>query len=203
MDMKVNGVQLPDNKTGFTMDELKSMSKQQLLTIFDTNNSGNISDEELNAKGLDGKELSEMKAHVSSIKLYANETEIGKVTFNKNEVLNASTRKDYKAYGQPTIHIVETTFGTFEFRDDESCHQEGKTSILGGKVTNALLWSYKGTNKADTLSLKDSYIGVAEIGDGEADVIYLDEKSTFGLFGDYKHLKVDHYKDKIIREKSN
>lgn len=73
MDMKVNGVQLPDNKTGFTMDELKSMSKQQLLTIFDTNNSGTISDKELNAKGLDGDELLEIKAHLGTVEI---ETEV-------------------------------------------------------------------------------------------------------------------------------
>ena len=73
MDMKVNGVQLPDNKTGFTMDELKSMSKQQLLTIFDANNSGTISDKELNAKGLDGDELLEIKAHLGTVEI---ETEV-------------------------------------------------------------------------------------------------------------------------------
>ena len=55
------------NNTGFSMEQLTSMTKQQLLTIFDGNNSGAISDKEITLKGIEGEEFVTIRAYMNSV----------------------------------------------------------------------------------------------------------------------------------------
>lgn len=129
-----------------------------------------------------------------------NKIKHGEVEFYEDEVLYHGTRIDHSAANDPEVHTVVTNFGTIEYRDDERRHHELKSSFLGGKMTNLFLWSYKGTKNKDTLHLQNSVVLSADIKDGKADVIYLDnEKSGFGT-GMQNPQKFDN-SDKIIYRK--
>lgn len=70
----INDGEPTKNKTGFSIEQLTKMKKQQLLNIFDSNSSGAISDKEITLKGIDGEELATIRAHMNSVGIEQNLT---------------------------------------------------------------------------------------------------------------------------------
>jgi hypothetical protein len=186
-------------KTGFSVEQLAQMTKPQLLTIFDANNSGTISGQELKLKGLDGDEISEIKAHVSSLEIEEKEEVVQKdagknnetvkparkkqkingVTFYEDEVLKIE-RDSYENFwtGQNIKTVkVTTPYGTFEYISDSTLEDNSQGSILGNTVKNMRLHSYTGTEKKDKLNLKSSMLAHIYIENGGKDIISYDKDS--------------------------
>ena len=67
MGIRINEEQVVQNKTGFSLEKLKQMGKQELLNIFDRNKSGTISDKEIIIKGIEGGDFLELRSHLTSV----------------------------------------------------------------------------------------------------------------------------------------
>ena len=176
------------NKTGFSMEQLTSMTKPQLLTIFDANNSGTVSDKEITLKGIEGEELAAIRDRMNSVEIEKEveqpkpkrkTREIEGVTFYDDEVLFVKNSSYENFWSGATIRTVKVTTpnGVFEYLQKDQGEDNSGGSILGNKVKNMCLHSYTGTEKNDKLYLKNSLLAHIDIEGGGKDIIYYDKNS--------------------------
>ena len=106
MGMSINDVQVVQNKTGFSLEQLKQMGKQALLNIFDGNKSGTVSDKEITTKGIEGGDFLEIREHLNSVGI-EREVEKPKLTSKSNQTSQNPIKQKKDSY-------VETFIANYE-----------------------------------------------------------------------------------------
>ena len=118
----------------------------------------------------------------------------GGIAFNRDEVKNVNIKRDFCMSGD--LYTVETSFGTFSYRDFPNSIKSGdkeiKRSIYGNTITDCTLESIKGTDSRDFYKLRSSYVNKVDLsGDqGNTDSVTLSKNSRVG---EYKLDKDDIY----------
>ncbi len=81
---------------------------------------------------------------------------IGGINFLEKEVKSVTRKIKIDPYNSNSLFTVETTHGTFSYRDDLQCIRSGEPRIEGGNIYNCALKELIGTEETDFYLIRNS-----------------------------------------------